>query len=71
MNWKKLKDNKCPKCGSFPLISAGKFYKCQNWMKGCTFMIGTDRFNQVVKNLYAKPSYRPSEDDNMSELNNL
>lgn len=54
MNWNNLKDNKCPKCGSGPLISSGKFYRCPNQKKGVCFLIGTELFHNKVNSLYKR-----------------
>ena len=67
MNWKNLKNNKCPKCSS-PLKDIGHYYACS--LNGCIFSINKPKFEQLVNDLY-KPKKYKSIDDNLAELNNL
>ncbi len=49
MNWKNLKDTKCPSCKSLLVdYPSSRMYKCPTG----DFSIGYDKFNQVVNNLY-------------------
>ena len=48
MKWNNLKENKCPKCGSGPLVSSGKFRRCPNQKNGVCFLVGNKKFNQLV-----------------------
>lgn len=67
LNWKKLKDFKCPKCSNElnnSLISLGYF------CGGCGFKITRQKFDEVIKDMY-KPRVRIISDDNLGLLNNL
>lgn len=67
MQWKNLKNNKCPKCNDrLSAESRGKIF-CQNI--DCGFMITKDRFDHLVNDLYKIK--RLDQQDNQSELNNL
>lgn len=71
MDWSKLKEGKCPKCGSKlnPVGLLESEYTCAEPF--CTFRISEARFNEIVGSMYKKkaPAYDP--DRNLSELNNL
>ena len=68
MNWKKLKDNKCPECATRLLSKNGSHYGCVN----CGFSISHTRFDMLVNELY-KNNTKPYQfqGDNAEELNNL
>ena len=66
MNWKNLKNNKCPECTSLLLGRNGCEYACLN----CGFVISNEKFEKIVNDLY-KPKKFQSDDDRLSELNNL
>ena len=69
MNWKKLKDNKCPKCSS-DLKADNCCYVCSRI--DCTFTIRQKKFEKIVNDLYKPKSQRLAFfDENLSELNNL
>ncbi len=61
MNWKRLKNLKCPKCTSAKLLersenkdgTAGGYYTCAN--KKCVFVIGDEAFDRVVGKIYKDP----------------
>ncbi len=71
MNWKNLKNNKCPKC--LGVLTHDK----DNMILYCDdcgdFKIGEERFEEIVNGLY-KPKKRQQEDEDerrMAELNNF
>lgn len=77
MNWKNLKDMKCPKCG-LPLEQSNfntRGYGCDS--ETCDFFITDPKFRQLVDGLYkgfADKNYKPKFGDDteaLRELNNL
>ena len=70
MNWKNLKDNKCPKCNK-ALKPQGVYFKCSK----CDFTISGSKFNEIIKKLYFmshRNEYRDiGEEENFQRLNNL
>lgn len=72
MDWSKLKENKCPKCGS-PLQADGlltSFYACKNDL--CSFNISSRRFDEIIKNMCSpKPRRCITFEANMGDLNNF
>jgi len=57
----------CMKCANGKQMG----YGCSTKGYKCTFFIGNERFNEVVNSLYSSNSKIISEEDNLSELNNL
>lgn len=52
MNWAKLKENKCPKCGElleWKDFTYGYGYVCKN--PDCDFLISEIRFKQLVNKM--------------------
>jgi len=78
MNWKNLRDNKCPKCGNL-LQKGGNGkqigYGCSTKGYICTFFIGEEKFTNLVNELYnsqkAVDSRYKDITDNLEALNNL
>lgn len=72
MNWKKLKDNKCPKCDRL-LKEEKHAYKCSS--RTCDFLVSKSKFDSIIRNLYIqaeRSQYRNiDEDENLSRLNEL
>lgn len=70
MEWKNLKENKCPKCKG-ALKSQGVYQKCAK----CDFTISMSKFNEIIRKLYYRGEahhYRNvSEEENLERLNNL
>lgn len=69
MDWGNLKDNKCPKCGG--RLSMDSFEK-EIYCK-CGFFIGKVKFEKIINSMYqTKKTFKfNSEEENLSELNNL
>ena len=68
MNWKNLKNNKCPKCNA-DLTQNMRFVKC---ILNCGFMCSVKRFNAIINNMYTSRKIIINDyDKNLSELNNL
>lgn len=69
MNWKNLKENKCPTCNK-ALKTQGVYLKCK-----CGFIISLSKFNETIRRLYYQNEahhYRNiSEEENLERLNNL
>lgn len=74
MIWKRLKENKCPRCVSYLMPSSDRsgvyngVTKCSS--KTCDFAIGTDKFDDMINDMY-RPKKERRYDDNLSALNNL
>jgi len=72
--WSRLKTMRCPKCN---LNLCGSLldpvYQCEgNADASCDFSIGKEKFDKIVDDMYGKPKKQfQSEDDRLSELNNL
>lgn len=71
MNWKNLKQNKCPNCENVylsraPFSSTANYY-CQN----CTFKISPEKFNKIVGDMYRPKERQKTEEENLSDLNNM
>ena len=76
MNWKALKNNRCPNCGellvsTLPTIretgcATINLMECDT----CDFRISKEKFEKIVNDLY-KPKKNLVSKDNMEELNNL
>lgn len=66
---------KCPKCFSELITDytsgvSGPMIRCED--KECGFSIGQDKFESIVSKKDSIPKYRPpSEEENLSDLNNL
>jgi hypothetical protein len=68
IDWKKLKDMKCPKCGCALLTyDTESKYRCCS----CSFRIRSARFDEIINGLYKPKSQINNEEDNLSALNNL
>lgn len=71
LNWSKLKDFKCPKCGHYmTTLNSGstRAVGCED-EDNCGFWMSDPVFNRIVKNLYqTKPGYRPKFGDDMENL---
>lgn len=72
MNWKNLKDFKCPKCGYHLAKSIGG-YRCG--VMDCGFSISSEKFDELVLGLYQPPrrmflSAAEDDDTRLGELNN-
>lgn len=69
MIWSRLKENRCPKC-RLPLILRAGIHACTG--QKCDFAIREAKFDELIQSLYTKKpiSYR-SEEQNLSDLNNL
>ena len=72
LNWKKLKDFKCPKCeGVLETDFKGRRHFCRS----CKFAIGLDKFNKIVgtspKEVGNFRRMEREEQENMERLNNL
>lgn len=76
LNWNKLKDFRCPKCGgTMTTANTGtRAVGCED-EEGCGFYMRYEVFERVVKNLYqTKKGYTPKFGDDMQNLellNNL
>lgn len=69
MNWKNLKNNKCPSC-SEPLKDIGAYYACTR--TGCVFSINKHKFDEVVNSLYRNGQTKYyTQQDYSEELNNF
>lgn len=70
MDWKNLKNNKCPQCEE-PLTQNLRFHKCTN--DQCDFICSVQKFNKIVNNLYqpVQRIRRDEVDENLSALNNM
>ena len=66
MNWKNLKNNKCPKCGELLQSSLEKIFSCPS----CDFKISEKKFEKIVNSFY-KPKKREEVKDNFDELQNF
>lgn len=69
MNWNNLKEYKCPKCGTplqDTLLSQTGRHFCG--MVNCGFEIGDAKYSELLR---SKPKHQRTEEDNLSELNNL
>ena len=65
MDWNKLRENKCPKCGKDikPKIDFGLFW-CSNTM--CSFRISPERFNEIINSpprFKEEKHYRPRDEE--------
>lgn len=70
MNWKALAKYKCPMCGSFLyLYTPTNKHKCTD--KECVFVIGKEKFDEIVGNMFENRTVRMQDFDNSEELNNL
>jgi len=75
LNWKNLRNGKCPKCGG--LIKANpklrtSFDSPINECEDCDFKISDRKLESFLKNMSIKNPYREIErHDNLSDLNNL
>lgn len=69
MNWKRLKDFKCPKCDD-DLERNGSLFACCN--NRCDFIVSHAKFKTIVDGLYAK-RLNPIDEAarNQELLNNL
>jgi hypothetical protein len=70
MNWKALKDSKCPQCGK---LMVDAFIKTNPYYCECGFKISQEKFEKIVGDMYkpkTKSTEYQSEDDRLSELNN-
>lgn len=70
MNWKALKDCKCPKCGGDlslvkPIFTVDT-YTCTK----CDFKIRIGKFEEIINSMYA-PKKKNWEIDNFEALQNL
>jgi ssDNA-binding Zn-finger/Zn-ribbon topoisomerase 1 len=79
MNWKKLLDYKCPKCGDDLITNSSgsrRLIGCEN-EDLCGFVITKERFDSLVQDIYNKKNgkeYRPQFGDdpkNLEYLNNF
>lgn len=73
MNWERLKEKKCPRCGK-KLESSAPFaeeFRCSD--SHCLFKIHERRFEELVSNMYKRSDMRTFRevDRNLEELNNL
>lgn len=75
LDWKKLKDAKCPKCLNvfLDLSSTDNMIKCTNTK--CDFKITNERFKEIIEDLY-HPGRRQARDaaetnDNFRKLQNM
>lgn len=70
MDWKRLKNSKCPKCNA-PIKADRKVFKCTK----CDFLISGSKFNEIIKRLYHQSEshhFRDiGEEENLSRLNDL
>lgn len=51
MNWKRLKDFKCPKCDADLEKNGGLFACCNN---RCDFIVSHEKFKSLVEKMYEK-----------------
>lgn len=65
MDWKKLKDNKCPKCGTSTLEHNLRYCRCK-----CGFMMSVQKFNKIIEYLYRPKQKRCGTFDNFEALQN-
>lgn len=68
MNWNRLKNMQCPSCNK-ELVEKSNSYACSD-METCKFIIGKAKFESIIVSLY-KPKHMQTEEDNLSDLNNL
>lgn len=69
MKWNNLKNYKCPKCsGGMHEDHISKLHCCNNF--DCDFKIGNEKLKQIVSTSRAK-IHIPTEEENLSALNNL
>jgi len=72
MNWKNLKDNKCPKCNIY-LVERNGIFKCVSLT--CDFFIGKEKFEGLVEKLYHPQKSVDARfgdiEQNLSALNNM
>lgn len=69
MNWKNLKNYKCPKCNALLIfeIKLGNMHSCTK----CDFGISKEKFENIVNDIN-KPKQRcVTFEQNMSDLNNF
>jgi len=71
MNWKALKENKCPLCGE-SLKHNARYYSCSSEL--CEFMCSVRKFSLMTSgkgtDMFATFAHQNIE-ENLSELNNL
>ena len=67
MNWNALKNYKCPKCDR---DLQKQFNKLGHSCTACGFYITPEKFDSIIVSLY-KPKRFRTEEDNLSDLNNL
>jgi len=48
MEWSRLKHNKCPNCGNYPLVQEVNVMKCPVYSKGCTFVISKQKYFNIA-----------------------
>lgn len=72
MNWKNLKDGKCPKDNCVGVLRNSKnplFLKCEK--EKCGFVIGKEKLKNIVSNdSRGEPKPKDEIEENLSELNN-
>lgn len=68
MNWNNLKNNQCPKCKHF-LEGNARYHRCTN--SDCDFVCSVQKFNAIVNSLYRPTMSVRTEEENLSDLNNL
>lgn len=70
MNWKNLKDNKCPQCSTALRFEA---HKLMHLCDKCDFKITDGRMVTIVNDMYMPPSRGNAYEarDNLEGLNNL
>ena len=66
MIWSRLKNLKCPECNA-PLLQTAIGFNCC----ACSFKIRTQKFNEIVSDLYKPKNMREDPERNLAELNNL
>lgn len=67
MNWKNLKNGKCPKCSGWLTDANSEHVQCTT--KDCGFTITAKRLAELLK-VMASPSKYKSDDDRRAEWNN-
>lgn len=68
LNWKKLMEHNCPKCSE--LLKMGLLdlnIKCTN----CIFSISREKYDSIMNSMLCGKAYQPTEEENLSKLNNL